>query len=206
MLRIAGSPDRTKRDSDIPLHIPARPGVEDREGKAASRTPPSASVEVHLLDTSNEVRRTAAGSAERNVPPLLDLAGRIRARRRTIEDSLHGNRAEMMEGTLALRSALRDLRDAAPPKLSDATPVLPSEERCVWKGCPRLARGSRRLPSSRCRPIGFGKTFTASRIIDDLALRTRIGVTANSPRRSRTFSRPSWTRGEWGITAKSSRR
>ena len=181
MLRIAGEPRPDEKRSLIyPYTFPPDQETKIEQGKRCfANTTPTLSVEVHSLDTERGFVELRLGARNEPLPPLLDLVPDEYVGAETIEDSLHGIAQRWTEGTPPC-GALRDLLDAAPPKLSDGRPFLYRPEDGV-EGVLRLARDLGDSVLALQGPPGSGKTFTASRIIADLAASgQRIGVTANS--------------------------
>jgi len=180
MLRIAGEPRPDKRSLIYPYTFPTDQETKIERGKRCiANTTPPLSVEVHTLDTERGFVELRLGAKNEPLPPLLDLVPDEYVSAETIEDSLHGIAQRWAEGTPP-SGALRDLLDAAPPRLSDGRPFLYRPEEGL-EGVLRLARDLGDSVLALQGPPGSGKTFTASRIIADFAASgKRIGVTANS--------------------------
>lgn len=135
---------------------------------------------LQLLDRENGRAVLRIGNGNGELPPLLSLLPNEYVPTDVIEDALHEVAESWAEGT-APAGAVGDLLSAAAPRMKDGFgPFLHRPER----GLPGIIEAASNLDNSVLAvqgPPGSGKTYTASRIIAELAARGRtVGVTATS--------------------------
>jgi len=179
MLQADGEPRQEKRSMIFPYTFP--PGQETRIAEGSRcflSADPALSVTVHSFDAGGFIE-LRAGVARGPLPPMTGLVPDEYVSADAIEDSLHRIARNWVDGEPPC-GALRDLLDAASPRLTDGRPFLYKPGEGV-DGVVRLARDLDDSVLALQGPPGSGKTYTASRIIADLASSgMRIGVAANS--------------------------
>jgi len=135
---------------------------------------------LQVLDRENGRAVLRIGNAKGILPPLLSLLPNEYVNADVIEDALHEVAEGWAEGNVPA-GAVGDLLSAAAPRMKDGFgPFLHRPER----GLPGIIEAASNLGDSVLAiqgPPGSGKTYTASRIIAELAARGRtVGVTATS--------------------------
>ncbi|NLK18621.1 MAG: TM0106 family RecB-like putative nuclease, partial [Synergistaceae bacterium] len=182
MLESAGEPRQEKKSLVYSYKFP--PGQETKIEKGSRcfvNTNPPQSVTVHSLDTEKGLAELKLSAARDPLPALLSLIPDEYVSADIIEDSLHRTAQRWVDGA-SPGGALCDLLNASAPRLAGGRTFLYRPDEGM-NGILNLARDLADSVLALQGPPGSGKTYTASRIIADLAAsRKKIGVTANSHR------------------------
>lgn len=182
MLESAGEPRQEKKSLIYSYNFP--PGQETKIEKGSRcfvNTDPPQSVTVHSLDAERGRAELRLSAANDPLPALLSLIPNEYVSADVIEDSLHRTAQRWVDGAPP-GGALCDLLNARAPALEGGRPFLYRPEEGM-NGILNLARSLTDSVLALQGPPGSGKTYTASRIIADLAASgKKIGVTANSHR------------------------
>ncbi len=180
-LRIAGSPRPDKRSLIYTYTFDPDQDTKVQEGdRCIVSSDLSLKPALYLLDRENGRAELRIGNKNGELPPLLSLLPNEYVPADVIEDTLHEIAEGWVEG-LAPSGAVGDLLSAAAPRMKDGFgPFCHRPER----GLPGIIEAASNLDDSVLAiqgPPGSGKTYTASRIIAELAARGRtVGVTATS--------------------------
>lgn len=135
---------------------------------------------LQVLDRENGRAELRIGTKNGELPPILSLLPNEYVNADVIEDTLHGIAGGWVKGT-APAGAVGDLLSGSAPRMKGG--FGPFRHR-PQRGLPGIIEAASNLDDSVLAiqgPPGSGKTYTASRVIAELAARGRtVGVTATS--------------------------